>query len=61
MKEKVGSITCLLSFLFGNVLCYLDFFLHGEIGNSALFYLGQCLIYSSSFLGFSIILSKIKK
>jgi hypothetical protein len=53
----VGYGTCVASFVLGHVLCYCDFFAHAEMGNDVLFYLGQCLIYSASFLGFRLFLA----
>ena len=58
MKTIVGYGTCVASFVLGHVLCYCDFFAHAEIGNDVLFYLGQCLIYSASFLGFRLYFSR---
>jgi hypothetical protein len=58
MKNIVGYGTCVASFVLGHVLCYCDFFAHAEIGNDVLFYLGQCLIYSASFLGFRLFLRR---
>lgn len=59
-RERIGAITCVMSFLLGNALCYIDFFLHHELANNTLFYLGQCLIYSASFLGFKMVLRQIR-
>ena len=58
MRNAVGYGTCVASFVLGHVLCYCDFFAHAEIGNDVLFYLGQCLIYSASFLGFRLFFSR---
>jgi hypothetical protein len=60
MKNIVGYATCVASFVLGHFLCYWDFFSSGGIGNDVLFYLGQCLIYSSSFLGFKLLLRNNK-
>ncbi len=61
MKNAVGYGTCIASFVLGHVLCYADFFAHAEIGNDVLFYLGQYLIYSASFLGFRLFFSRAER
>lgn len=59
-KQRIGAATCVLSFLLGNALCYIDFFMHHALANNTLFYLGQCLIYSASFLGFKMFVDRIR-
>ncbi len=56
MRNIVGYGTCAASFVLGHVFCY--FFAHAEIAGDVLFYLGQCLIYSASFLGFRLYFSR---